>query len=102
VLAAYAMYWLLVGDTVGFYAWLRHLGLGDVGLWLALWAGNILLSGAVVPGDARLGVDVPLMEVSSGIACRGLVSAAEVRSDRTPERRMVTKERGREVAPAAP
>jgi hypothetical protein len=73
--AVYLMDWLLVGATVGIYAWLRHLGLGDVGIWLTLWAGNILLSGAVVLGGDRLGVDITLMET-----VRRLVDASLRRS----------------------
>ena len=72
----YLTEWLLVTASAALFAWLRHRGVGIGQIWLLFWAGNFALSGLLILGNDRLGVDITLMQ--------GLRSLTEAATRRAP------------------
>lgn len=75
--AFYAFDWILVGLTAGLVSLLIVAGMGETGIWLILWACNILLSSGIVLFGDRLGVDLTLMQT-----LRRVVDLIHARSQR--------------------
>jgi small basic protein len=58
----YALDWVLVGLTAALVGGMVAAGAREWQIWLVLWALNLILSGAVILGGDRLGVDLTLMQ----------------------------------------
>jgi len=58
----YWMDWYLAGAALGLVALMISFGCGFWTIFMTLWIGNMILSGAVVLLNDRTGVDVTLME----------------------------------------
>jgi len=65
----YFIEWLLVAVTASVFVLLRHHGLSDGQIWLLFWVANLAVSGALVVGNDRLGIDITLMQtLRKGVA----------------------------------
>jgi len=71
----YFIEWLLVAATASVFVLLRQYGLSDREIWLLFWVANLAISGALVVGNDRLGIDITLMQT-----LRKLVAAATSRA----------------------